>query len=201
LDTVNVGGSLSKSVLLSTSEMSREYKAPVRVSSNVVELTPAYFTQNTLPRQPLAVLVEGTFESAFKNRLPTVLMEDMDFAFQEQSIPTAQLMIGDGDIARNQVKQGPNGPMILPLGYDRQAGRVVYDNKEFLRNAVSYMLNDQASISVRSRAIALRPLNAERVRRERLAWQMVAMAIPLILVGVLGWVFTSFRKRKYARPI
>lgn len=200
LDTVGVGGLLKKTVLLATSEMSREYKAPVRVSSNVVELTPAYFTQNPLPQQPLAVLVEGTFESAFKNRLPDALKNDVDFAFQEQSVPTAQLMIGDGDVVRNQVKNGPNGPMILPLGYDRQAGRVVYDNKEFLRNAVSYLLNDQASISVRSRTIALRPLNAERVRRERLAWQMVAMAIPLILVGMLGLTFTSMRKRKHGRP-
>ena len=48
LDTVGVGGLLKKTVLLATSEMSREYKAPVRVSSNVVELTPAYFTQNPL---------------------------------------------------------------------------------------------------------------------------------------------------------
>lgn len=199
VDPVTVGGELKHTVLLASSELAREYKAPVRVSSNVVDLKPEYFTQSTLPNQPLAVLVEGTFESAFKHRLPESLTSDPDFAFQESSVPTAQLMIGDGDIARNQVKNGPNGPMILPLGYDRQAGRVVYDNKEFLRNAVSYLLDEKASISVRSRTILLRPLNKERVRQERLLWQSMALGIPLVAVGVMGWLVVMQRRRVYGR--
>ena len=93
---------------------------------------------------------------------------------------------------------GPNGPMILPLGYDRYAGRVVYDNKEFLSNAVSYLLDDVASISVRSRSIVLRPLNADRVRKERMGWQVIAVLIPLSLVGLLGWMFIYFRKKRFA---
>ncbi|MGB0195669.1 MAG: Gldg family protein, partial [Flavobacteriales bacterium] len=201
LDTVEVGGDLRKHVLLASSEMSREYKAPVRISSNVVELTPEYFTQNALPNQPLAVLIEGTFESAFQQRLPDTLKTDEDFAFQSSSVPTAQIMIGDGDLIRNQVKEGPNGPMILPLGYDRNARRVVYDNKEFLRNAVSYLLNETASISVRSRAIALRPLNADKLRAERLGWQAVALALPIGLVLGLGWAFTVRRRRRYAKRL
>ncbi|MAI23631.1 MAG: gliding motility-associated ABC transporter substrate-binding protein GldG [Crocinitomicaceae bacterium] len=199
LDTVDVGGDLRKHVLLSSSEMSREYKAPVRISSNVVELKPDYFSQNNLPNQPLAVLVEGSFESAFKHRLPDTLKTDDDFAFQSKSLPTAQIMIGDGDIIRNQVKEGPNGPMILPLGYDRTARRVVYDNKEFLRNAVSYLLNETAAITVRSRTIALRPLNTERLRLERLGWQAIALALPIGLVLGLGWAFTFRRRRRFAK--
>ena len=199
LDVVDVGGDLRTHVLLASSEMSREYKAPVRISSNVVELKPEYFTQNAWPNQPLAVLVEGTFESAFQHRLPDTLKTDDDFAFQSSSVPTAQIMIGDGDLIRNQVKDGPNGPMILPLGYDRNARRVVYDNKEFLRNAVSYLLNETASISVRSRAIALRPLNSDKLRSERLGWQAIALALPIILVLSLGWVFTIRRRRRFAK--
>lgn len=200
LDTVDVEGSLRKTVLLSSSELAREYKAPVRVSSSVVELSPAYFSENSLPNQPLAVLVEGEFHSAFEHRLPDTLKNDPEFAFQSRSVPTAQLMIGDGDIIRNQVKDGPNGPMILPLGYDRNARRVIYDNKEFLRNAVSYLLDEEAAISVRSRAIALRPLNAERVRSERLGWQAIALALPIGLVLLMGWVFTWRRRRAYGQP-
>lgn len=201
LDVVDVGGDLRTHVLLASSEMSREYKAPVRISSNVVELKPEYFTQNALPKQPLAVLVEGTFESAFQHRLPDTLKTDDDFAFQSSSVPTAQIMIGDGDLMRNQVKDGPNGPMILPLGYDRNARRVVYDNKEFLRNAVSYLLNETASISVRSRAIALRPLNSDKLRSERLGWQAMALALPITLVLSLGWGFTIRRRRRFAKRV
>ncbi len=198
LDTVGTDPLIRKTVLLKSSEMAREYKAPVRISSSIVDLTPEYFTENPLPSQPFAVLVEGEFTSAFAHRLPDTLKQDEDFAFRERSKRTAQIMIGDGDVIRNKVKDGPNGPMILPLGYDRYAGRVLYDNKEFLNNAVSYLLDDVASISVRSRSIALRPLHVERIRNERAGWQLIAVMLPLILAGVLGWFFMFLRRRRYA---
>ena len=200
LDTVGTDPLIEKTVLLRSSEMAREYKAPVRISSSIVDLTPEYFSENPLPNQPFAVLLEGEFSSAFTHRLPDTLKNDMDFAFRERSNRTAQIMIGDGDIIRNKVREGPNGPMILPLGYDRYAGRVVYDNKEFLNNAVSYLLDDVASISVRSRSIALRPLHAERIRNERAGWQLIAVMLPLLLAGFLGWFFTFLRRRRYNRP-
>lgn len=89
--------------------------------------------------------------------------------------------------------------MVLPLGYDRYAGRVVYDNKEFLMNAVSYLLDEQANISVRSRSISLRPLNVERIRAERLGWQALAVGAPLLAVVFAGGLLTSLRRRRYGR--
>jgi ABC-2 type transport system permease protein len=199
IDTVLSSGKLDKTILLSSSQMSREYKSPVRVSSNIVELTPDYFTQNTVPNQTLAVLVEGTFQSAFVNRLPPSLIDDPAFAFSDESVPTAQIFIGDGDLARNKVKQGPNGPMILPLGYDRYAGKVVYDNKDFLRNTISYLLDESSALSVRSKTITLRPLNKERVRQERLGWQMIAMGTPVLITISFGLLFTSLRRKRFAK--
>jgi ABC-type uncharacterized transport system involved in gliding motility auxiliary subunit len=181
--------------------MSREYKSPVRVSSSIVELTPEYFTQNTKPHQPLALLVEGTFQSAFLNRLPAVLENDPEFAFASQSLSTAQIFISDGDMARNKVKPGPNGPMILPLGYDRYAGTVVYDNKEFLRNAVSYLLDESSALSVRSRTISLRPLNSERIRKERLGWQYLALGLPIVLTLAIALLSTSLRRKRFAKVL
>jgi ABC-2 type transport system permease protein len=201
IDTVGAEGQLNKTVLLTSSEMSREYKSPVRVSSSIVELTPDYFTQNNKPEQPLALLVEGTFQSAFTNRLPSALMNDPEFAFVSQSLPTAQIFVADGDIARNKVKNGPNGPMILPLGYDRYAGRVVYDNKEFLRNSISYLLDESASISVRSRTIAFRPMNRERARKERLGWQSFALGLPIAITLIFGLLFTTLRRKRFAKNV
>lgn len=198
VDTVGGNLEIEKTVLLKSSERSREYKAPVRISSSVVDLLPEYFEENNIPEQPLAIMLEGSFNSAFTYRLPDTLKNDAEFAFRAQSARTAQVMIGDGDVIRNHVKNGPNGPMILPLGYDRYAGRVVYDNKEFILNTVSYLLDDHASISVRSRAIALRPLQTDRIRKERLGWQLVAILLPLFLVGILGWLFAALRRRKYS---
>ncbi len=197
LDTVGSDPLVRKTVLLKSSEMAREYKAPVRISSSIVDLAPEYFTENSIPEQAFAVLLEGKFPSAFVHRLPDTLKQDVEFAFRERSRSTAQIMVGDGDVIRNKVKDGPNGPMILPLGYDRYANRVVYDNKEFLNNAVSYLLDDVASISVRSRAIALRPLHSERIRKERAGWQLIAVMLPLLFTGALGLVFTFLRRRRY----
>lgn len=204
LDTVQTDGDLKKTVLLASSELSKEYKSPIRVSSNIVQLEPEYFTEYSLPNQPLAVLIEGEFRSAFEHRLPDTLKNDTDFAFQTKSVPTAQIMIGDGDIARNQVRYGPNGPMILPLGYERmpqdpQNGRVLYDNKEFLRNAVSYLLDETAAISVRSRTITLRPLNEMKVKNERVMWQSFAMIFPILIIGCMGLIFVYRRKHRFSK--
>jgi ABC-2 type transport system permease protein len=198
LDTVGSDPMIRKTVLLKSSEMAREYKAPVRISSSIVDLTPDYFGDNAIANQPFAILLEGEFTSAFAHRLPDTLKQDVDFAFRDRSRKTAQIIVGDGDVIRNKVKDGPNGPMILPLGYDRYANRVVYDNKEFLTNAVSYLLDDVASISVRSRNIVLRPLHLERIRQERLGWQLIAVLLPLLFTMALGFLFTFLRRKRYA---
>jgi ABC-type uncharacterized transport system involved in gliding motility auxiliary subunit len=89
---------------------------------------------------------------------------------------------------------------MLPLGYDRYAGRVIYDNKEFLLNTVSYLLDEESTISVRSRAIALRPLDEERVRAGRTGYQALAVAVPLVVLAAIGAVFTALRRRRFGRP-
>jgi ABC-2 type transport system permease protein len=68
IDTISVKG-IKKTVLLSTSERSRALRTPVRVSLETMlqEPKPEQFNQRHLP---VAVLLEGKFESVFKNRLP-----------------------------------------------------------------------------------------------------------------------------------
>ena len=71
------------------------------------------------------------------------------------------VVVADGDVARNKFRSDGR---ILPLGYDRNARRVVYDNKEFLLNTVNYLLEEDALISVRSRTIELRSLDSAEVQ-------------------------------------
>lgn len=200
LDTVNTQPAVRKTVLMRSSELAREYKAPVRISSGIVTLKPEYFAERPLPHQPFAVLLEGEFRSAFADNISDTLRRNEDFAFREQSERTGMVVIGDGDIARNKVRTTPEGPQMLPLGYDRYAGRVIYDNKEFLLNTVSYLLDEESTISVRSRAIALRPLDEERVRAGRTGYQTLAVAVPLVVLAAIGAVFTALRRRRFGRP-
>ena len=64
--------------------------------------------------QPLAVLAEGSFTSAYKNRVkPFDYNGDL-----EQSANSSLLLIADGDVLKNQVDRGQP----QDLGYDRKTG-------------------------------------------------------------------------------
>jgi ABC-type uncharacterized transport system involved in gliding motility auxiliary subunit len=76
---------------------------------------------------------------------------------------------------------------------------VVYDNKEFLLNTIDYLLQENALISVRSRSIALRPLDNERIRQERGGWQFVAVGMPLLMVALVAGAVLATRRRIYGQ--
>ena len=104
-------------------------------------------------------------------------------------------------MARNKVKPGPNGPMILPLGYDRYAGTVVYDNKEFLRNAVSYLLDESSALSVRSRTISLRPIEFRAHQKGTFGLAVLSSGIAIALTLAIALLSTSLRRKRFAKVL
>lgn len=199
LDTVGENPNVKKTILLESSELSLERKAPVRVSANIAELDLDYFKNGPHRSYPLAVLLEGEFESNFRGRLPEVLARDTAFAYRERSKPTRMIVVGDGDVMRNKVMPAQGGWQPLPLGYDRYANRVIYDNKEFLLNAINYLLDDPEFIAVRSRTIELRKLDRTAIKERKNLIQTINVALPIILVITLGALVIYVRKRKYSK--
>lgn len=198
IDTVGSDPNIQKTVLLSSSYYSREFKAPVRINSGIVNIDPN-FREYNLPFQPLAVLLEGPFHSGFDGRLTAEALNDTDLGYRSGGEENKMIVIADGDVIRNKVVDNNGEPFVLELGYDRYAGRVIYDNKEFLLNAMNYLLDDAALISVRSRTIELRKLDAERIVFERSRWQSLNMILPLMIVAFLGAMQWWLRKRKFNR--
>lgn len=194
IDTIPRKG-VRKNILLSTSEHTRIFRSPVRISLNIVRIDPD-FGNNNSPHQPVAAMLEGTFESAFKNRLSPLLVEDENFGFKEESKPTRMLVVSDGDVAKNRVNRSRG--QFYPLGFDRYAGRKLYGNREFLVNALNYMLGDASLISIRSRDVKLRQLDAERIGAESTKWQVINVALPVLLIFLLGVVQYFIRRKKYA---
>lgn len=202
IDTVNPFNGVAKTVLLQSSFQSIRYNAPVRVATAVVNLPPAHFEAGP-GTYPMAVLLEGEFESFFESRLLSSFREDPDFAYRALSRPTAMIVVSDADIARNKVRTDIQGQDTIqypmPLGYDAAAQGVVYDNKEFLLNAMSYLLDDQAAISLRSRTIELRPLDQSRTLGRGAQLSGLALGLPLAWVllscGAVRWR----RSRKFNR--
>lgn len=198
LDTVGDNAKVRKTVLLRSSDLSLERKAPVRVSANIADLDLEYFRSGPSRSFPLAVLLEGEFTSNFIGRLPDTLMRSPDFAFREESRPTRMIVVADGDIVRNKVMPVQGGLAPLPLGFDRYANRVIYDNKEFLLNAVNYLLDDPEFIAVRSRTIELRKLDRTAIREKRQMLQILNVALPLVIIVLFGALVMYLRKRKYS---
>ena len=198
MDLVNTQDDVQSTVLLTSSERAKTYRAPVRVSSGIVDLDPTYFAEGNTPNVPFAVLLEGSFRSHFEQTLSPRLREDPDFAFRSKSAQTAMVVVSDGDLAKNKFLADGR---ILPLGYDRYARRVVYDNKEFLLNAINYLLEENALISVRSRSILLRPLDEDRILQERKGWQFVAVGMPLLLVFLVAGAVLTTRRRMFGVPV
>ena len=186
--------SIHKTVLLESSELTRIYKSPARINLAIVN-SPMDFTSNAEPFRPVAMLLKGEFESFFKFSLPPVIRDSDEIDFRAKSEETQMIVISDGDMMRNPTNSGKN--RFFPLGYDKNAGRVVYGNKDFLMNSVNYLLADQQLISVRSKSITLRQLNTEKVKKEYFFWQLINLAIPIGIILLLGIGLNWYRKKKY----
>ncbi len=197
IDTIAVPG-VTKQIILTTSPYTKILKSPVRVSLNIVAINPD-FTNGARPNLPVAVLLEGTFPSNFSNRLPPEFYDDKTFAFTEKSSFTRMLVVSDGDMIRNGVS--PDGTKFRELGFDPLARRKIYGNKEFLINAMNYLLGDDRLIDVRSRTVVLRKLNDERVLAQRTLWQGLNIGLPVLLIILMGIAQYFIRRAVYARKI
>ncbi|AKQ47581.1 gliding-associated ABC transporter substrate-binding component GldG [Rufibacter radiotolerans] len=191
LDTVKAMG-IKKSPLMWTSQYSRKRDSPVSISLNDprVDRYPKLFNQNAIP---VGYLLEGKFQSVFKNR---PVPEGSSIPFLPESKASQIVVFSDGDLAANEVDPRSGRP--LELGFDRFT-RTRFANKELLKNVVDYLLNEKGLIELRGKEIKLRPLDKLKLREERTKWQAINLGIPLVLLALFGVVKFWLRKRKYAR--
>ena len=194
LDTVEVPG-VSKTILLSTSRYSRVLNAPVMISLSFLYQEPDA-QQFNQPYQSVAVLLEGEFPSLFMNRIPADIDKSSGIPFLGKSIKTAMIVVADGDVIKNQLQPGELRPTPLPLGYDRYTGQQ-FGNKDFVLNAMNYLCDDSGLLSVRSREVKLRALDASMVENERLKWQLVNTIVPILLVLAFAFIQGYLRKKRY----
>lgn len=198
VDTIIAKG-VKKTFLLRSSKYSNVVATPhmVRLQTLYEQPSEGRFKSQGVP---MAVLLEGKFESAFKNRIaPKANNEDLP-KLLEESRPTQMMVVADGDIIKNQLNiLNPNIPKgtPLPLGFDQFTG-AQYGNKDFLLNAVDYMLDDSGLIDIRSRELKIRLLDVNRIQSDKLIWQLINTLVPVLIIILCGVVYIFFRKRKYA---
>lgn len=192
IDTVLAPG-IQKTVLLTTSDKSRALRTPAQVTLDVMaqEPRPEQFNRS---RIPVAVLLEGEFTSAFKNRLTTTIKSDEQIKYRENGRKSKMIVISDGDVMRNHINADGT---YLPAGFDRYTQQM-FGNKEFLLNALNYLCDDEQLTAIRSRSLDIRLLDRKKADAERLKWQLINLGVPIALVLLFGILQAYLRKKRYA---
>ncbi len=187
IDTLKNG--VKKTILLTSSEKSKLEGVPKEIRLDIIRKKPDMDSYTEGP-QTLAVLLEGNFKSTYKGRIKPVKIE----SHRDTSLASKMVVIADGDVIKNRIRKGQP----LELGFDPYLN-LKYGNKEFLLNAVNYLLDDSGLIEVRSKEIKVPFLNIEKVVAEKSSWQIINILIPLLLLGAFGLTFSFLQKRKYRK--
>jgi gliding-associated putative ABC transporter substrate-binding component GldG len=138
--------------------------------------------------QLFAVLLEGDFKSAYKNRVKPFETS----LFKANATNNKMVVISDGDIGKNQIlKEQP-----FDLNRDKWTNQQ-FGNKDFLLNTVDYLLDDSGLIDLRNKTLQIKMLDKQKAFKERTFWQFLNVVLPLILLFGFGFIFNYLRKRKY----
>jgi ABC-2 type transport system permease protein len=191
LDTVRANG-VTKTPLLMTSQYTQVLNAPAIMSYNFASKD-LNANQYKAGIQTVGVLLEGKFESLFKNR---ILPSDPRSAnFKGDSKGSKIIVCSDGDIPVNDFDKAQNTP--LPLGFDRYTG-ATFANKDFVLNAIDYLLDDNGVITARNKEVTLRPLDKSILQNDRQYWQSINLIFPIVLLMMVGFLKNYLRTKKYA---
>ena len=189
LDTVRAPN-IKKTPLLFSSPYSKIVKAPHRVSLQILEQKPS-LEQFSSGEKPIAYLLEGEFESAFKNRIAP---NNESLNPKLVSSPNKMIVFGDGDIIKNHVSSSGNA---FPLGYNQFSKSQFNGNKQLIVNALNYLMGNEKLINIRAKEVNLRLLNKSQIKNNRLKWQLINTLLPLAIITLTILIFAATRKRKF----
>ena len=187
VDLVGEEDGLHKEILLATSTASKMTAAPARVDLSLGVDDEQSFKYAFIP---VAVSIEGSFQSLYAYQLPPEGIEQ-NASVKKQSKATKQIIVASGSIIRNEVQQGQ--PM--PLGYDRYTN-MQFGNRDFMINAVLYLTDDQGWMQLRKKDFSLRLINDQRAQQTHIMAQIISIVIPLALLALVGGVVAIIRRKQ-----
>ncbi|MBN1387355.1 MAG: gliding motility-associated ABC transporter substrate-binding protein GldG [Bacteroidales bacterium] len=193
IDTVGSDRAVRKKILLASSQNSRTINPPLLIKLEDYKNPPSedVFTESYIPA---AVLLEGQFNSIFANRIASWQGGEL----KKTSTNTKMIVVADGDIIRNEVSIVGNRLTPQGLGIDRYSGQT-FGNKDFIVNCMNYLVDDKGLLSLRSRELKIRLLHRQKIKDNRIFWQLTNTIGPIFLVFIGGIIFLYIRKKKYSR--
>lgn len=198
IDTIRTKTPINKTILISSSRYSRLNFSPVDLNFEVLKYDPDPSKFDKGP-QTLALLLEGIFPSNFENRVSEEMvasLKKIGMEFRNQSVPTRMLVVSDGGVAANFIRDQAQKEW-LPLGFNRFE-KITYANKDFMLNSIEYIIDPKGVIGARTKEVKLRLLDTVRANAEVNFWRGINIGVPLLLLGLFGFIFMWLRKRRYA---
>ncbi|UKJ08706.1 gliding motility-associated ABC transporter substrate-binding protein GldG [Solitalea lacus] len=191
IDTIG-NKNIRKTILLTTSPYTRKAKVPAMLSLASVQEEPDP-NQFKAGVQNAAVLLEGKFSSTFNNR--NIEGADLSTPFKAENKESKIIIVADGDVIRNDVSALDK--QIFPLGFDKYTNQT-FANKVFVENSIDYLSDDSGLLTLRTKEIKIRLLDKEKIRAQRLQWQLINTIVPVGLVLLFAIGHSFYRRRKYA---
>jgi len=186
IDTLK--NNIKKTPLLVSSVLTQKFGTPNFISLQSIAEEPIeedYQSGNQL----LAVLLEGNFNSAYRNRIQPFETP----LYKANAVGgNKMIVISDGDVGKNQILK--NEP--FDLSRDKWTNEQ-FGNKDFLFNAVDYLLDDVGLMKLRNKSLQISILDKQKAFKERRYWQFINLGIPMLMLLVFGIGFHGLRKRKY----
>jgi ABC-2 type transport system permease protein len=193
MDTIS--NTIQKTVLLSTSAYGKAFPQPVRVNLGLVKEKPdpKYFKT---PHIPVAILLEGEFESVFKNRLSLDFIKQLEaigYQTKTKSPKSKMIVISDGNFAQNEVS--PTGK-IMPAGFDINS-QTRFANLDFLLNSIEYLTDSSGLMIARNKETKVRKLDINKTKSEKTTWQLINIVLPLGISAGFTLAYQYYRRRKW----
>ncbi|QEC68226.1 gliding motility-associated ABC transporter substrate-binding protein GldG [Panacibacter ginsenosidivorans] len=197
IDTVSAPG-IQKTILLASDTNSRRLSSPAIVSLNSIK-DDAEFQSFNKSYIPVAVLLEGNFTSLYANRLTKDIQDSVTRALgkpfaRASEKPTKQIVMSDADIVTNTVSQstGPLSMGEIPFENYRFA------NREFFLNCIDYLVSNNGIFQARNKDFTLRLLDKKKTEDQRSMWQLINIAVPIVVILLFGALYQWRRKQKFS---
>jgi gliding-associated putative ABC transporter substrate-binding component GldG len=186
IDTLK--NNIKKTPLLVSSQFTQKVGLPNFIELQDIAEEPIKEKYNS-GYQAFAFLLEGDFNSAYKNRIKPFSTS----LYRENAIANKMIIISDGDIGKNQLLKGKPQDLSIDKWTSEEFG-----NKDFLLNAVDYLLDDEGLLTLRNKSLQINLLDKQKAFKERTFWQFINVGLPLTMLFVFGILFNYLRKKKYA---
>jgi ABC-2 type transport system permease protein len=161
----------------------------------------------------LGGLVEGYFDSHFKNRIIGAFANNPESGFKEKSSKEGKvLVVANGRFIENKydsILNKSGGYLYKARSFNElkmdetmaslNMQPLIYGNQEFFQNVVDYMMGDNSVLDLRSKQIDIHAIDKEKVKLEAGYYKFVNMFFPSLIVLTFAALIYFMRKRKYIR--